>query len=36
MEWFAYKVRFDDDFRIDLSENGNFPDFNFNSFFDAF
>lgn len=35
MEIFAYSVKFDKDWRIDM-ENGKYPDRNFNTFLDAF
>jgi hypothetical protein len=36
MEWFAFKVKFNDNNEIDFSADSAYPDSNFNSFFDAF
>ena len=35
MEWFAYKIKVDDSTNVDL-ENGHYPDWNFNTFNQAF
>ena len=34
-EWFAFNVKYNSNNEIDLSENGAYPDSNFNTFFDA-
>ena len=35
MEWFAYTLRYNSDGEVDL-ENGDFPDANFNTFYQSF
>jgi hypothetical protein len=36
MEWFALKIKYNDNNEIDFSENASYLDSNFNTFFDAF
>jgi hypothetical protein len=36
LEWFAYKVKLNKDNEVDMSENGTYPDYNFNNFWRAF
>ena len=36
LEWFAFKVKFNANDEVDLSENGHYPDFNFNTFLQSF
>lgn len=36
MDLFSYKVKFDKQNKVDLSENGIFPDSTFNNFIEAF
>jgi hypothetical protein len=36
MEWFAYKIKYNDNNEIDLSDDSSFLDSNFNTFIDAF
>ena len=36
MEFFAHKAKFDENNKLDLSENGRYIDFNFNNFLQGF